>query len=159
MPFKASMANNIERSRTAVWLLIVIILVLSFMLAWESVEEEAGDTAFVVASKRVLERANYYKQEWLLKSQPSELVLEKKRLIYDTSGWVLPINESGEVSCRYWLKVLYPDMRVLDVKPRAYYEQDLDNGYACAYPFSMHQSIVIRLVDGRFSVSVDFSSQ
>ena len=59
------MANNIERSRLVLWLLAIIILMMSFVLVLEKLEKDVDDAAFLVASKRIIERASFYKQQWM----------------------------------------------------------------------------------------------
>lgn len=61
------MLNNLQRSRFVIWTVVILFLTIGLLSAWESVEEDATNTALIVASKRILEQANLFKQRYLLK--------------------------------------------------------------------------------------------
>ncbi|MEZ8825668.1 MSHA biogenesis protein MshF [Vibrio amylolyticus] len=147
------------RSQFVIWFLLVVILVLSFMLAWQKVDREATDTALLVASKRIVERASYYKQEWLLNKQPPKLLIDGEILMMSPSGWVVPINQNKKMSCLFWLKVFYPENRGLESSAAAMKEGIGDMNYQCRYTGDDNQVIVIQLVNDRFTVSVDFLTE
>ncbi|MGF1720176.1 MSHA biogenesis protein MshF [Vibrio kyushuensis] len=147
------------RSQFVIWFLIIVILVMGFMLAWQKVDEEASDTALLVASKRIVERASYYKQEWLLNKQPSKLLIDGTTLTMSQAGWVTPIDQNQQVDCSFWLQVLYPDNRDLH-SSSVLTENDADSmKYQCRYIYASDQVIVIQLVNDKFSVSVDFLTE
>lgn len=151
------MTNNEQRSRFVIWLLAIIIIVMSFLIAWKPVEEEAENTALFLASNRILERANYYKQEWLLKGQLEKLTINRHELTFSESGWALPI-QNGKLDCAYWLDLLYPEQQLLgidDAESNIYKEQ---NGYRCQYRYVSNMSIILQLKNERFSVNVEFLS-
>ena len=56
------MLNNLQRSRFVIWTVVILFLIIGLLSAWESVEEDATNTALIVASKRILEQANRFKQ-------------------------------------------------------------------------------------------------
>ena len=149
------MVNN-ERPQFVLWLLIVIILVMGFMMAWQKIDKEARSTSLLVASQRMVERASYYKQEWLLSKQPTKLVIEGVTLTMSQAGWVMPIDQEKSVSCSFWLKVLYPDSHKLDLTNRQVKADRGNAEYQCEYTYSSEQVIVIQLVNDKFRVSVDF---
>lgn len=158
MPSKASLINNLERSRLVIWLLVIIILIMSFLLAWQNVEREANDTAFIVASKRVIDRAGYYKQQWLLAGKPSTLKFDGDVLVYSHSGWVTPLNVNQQQDCAYWLEHLYPEKEVLGHEPIEMNSKNIDEGYQCDYLYGQNRFISISLIDKRFSAKVGFFS-
>jgi len=51
MPSKGNLLTNLERSRWVIWLVVLLVILLAFTMAWKKVEREASDTALVVASK------------------------------------------------------------------------------------------------------------
>ena len=69
------MANNVERSRLVLWLLAIIILMMSFVLVMEKLGKDVDDAAFLLASKRIIERATFYKQQWMLQGQHERLAI------------------------------------------------------------------------------------
>ncbi|WP_408690705.1 MSHA biogenesis protein MshF [Vibrio sp. TBV020] len=156
MPSKASLVTNLERSRLVIWLLVITILIMSFLLAWQNVESEANDTAFLVASKRVIERAGYYKQQWLLSGQKPTVELEGRVLTYSSSGWVTPLNKEQQQDCTYWLEVLYPERKVLGNAPIEVESEIMDQGYLCNYLYNQNRFISISLIDNKFSAKVGF---
>nr|WP_282437184.1 MSHA biogenesis protein MshF [Vibrio amylolyticus] len=139
--------------------MIVIVLVLGFMLAWQKVDEEASDTALLVTSKRIIERASYYKQEWLLRKQPPKLLIDDTILTMSQSGWVMPIDQSGKENCSFWLDVLHPDNRDLTLYQDHLEGDENSMKYQCRYIYASNQVIVIQLVNDRFTVSVDFLTE
>ena len=156
MPSKASVLTNLERSRLVIWLLVIVVLLMSFMLAWQSVEHEANDTAFLVASKRMVERASYYKQQWLLFDQKAQFELDGKMLHFSPQGWLQPINEDHEVDCRYWLSSLYPEQRIMGHSPIEINADSIESDYQCYYLYDENRLISISLINSRFSTKVGF---
>lgn len=151
------MTNNEQRSRFVIWLLAIIIIVMSFLIVWKPVEEEAENTALFLASKRMLDRANYYKQEWLLKGQLEKLTINHHDLTFSKSGWALPIQDE-KLDCAYWLDLLYPEQKLLGMnnsESNIYKEQSI---YRCQYRYASNMSIILQLKNERFSVNVEFLS-
>lgn len=159
MPLKGSLLANLERSRWVIWLVVLLIVLLAFTIAWKKVEREANDTALVVASKRILERANYYKQQWLLSGQPKRLSIEGRSLYFSQSGWVIPQQIADKTDCNYWLGVLYEEKRVLESLPEEIIDNSEGLDFSCQYSYSNEHAIYVELNDNKFSVSVSFSSE
>jgi MSHA biogenesis protein MshF len=85
------MLNNLQRSRFVIWSVVILFLIVGLLSAWETVEEEATNTALIVASKRILEQANLYKQQYILKGNQLKKDSEQSR-VYSRTGWVKPIQ-------------------------------------------------------------------
>ncbi|RTZ14313.1 MSHA biogenesis protein MshF [Vibrio aquaticus] len=156
MPSKASLIANLERSRLVIWLLVVIVLVMSFLITWQNVEREANDTAFLVASKRVIERANYYKQQWLLSGQQAQVELDGEIVHFSPSGWVLPASREQEYDCSAWLEMLYPDEEILGDTPIEIESDFINSEYQCHYLYKQDRFMSIGLIDNKFFVKVGF---
>lgn len=164
------MKTAIERSQFAIWLFLVLILLLSFLFIWKSIEQEANQTAFAVARNRIVESANIYKQNWLLKGQPLILNIGGQQLTMSKAGWVLPLfnnetmvsdeaqvkGESPMLNCQHWLHLLYPDEKVLESRLVAIDAKVETNQYQCRYHYSQKQVITIEILSDKFTVSVDF---
>ncbi len=153
------MPKQIERTRLVVWLVVLITLLFAFIVAWQKVEQEASDTALLVASNRIVERANFYKQQWLLAGEPHELTFNHKLIRYSNSGWVKPLNSENKVDCRYWLDLFYEEERVLESLPIKIKDNSKLLGFQCEYFYSREHAINISLIDNKFSVGVSFSSE
>ena len=152
------MAGGIQRSRLVVWLSTIIILLLSFVLVLEKLEQDVDDAAFLLASKRIIERASFYKQQWMLKGQRESLIVENQSLVFSETGWVLPKTSEKNKQCMYWLSLLYPKLSILDSMPLKVVNRSELNNYQCDYVYTQGKSIHIQLVDNTFTVSVGFSS-
>ncbi|MBN3493508.1 MSHA biogenesis protein MshF [Vibrio neptunius] len=152
------MAGGIQRSRLVVWLSTIIILLLSFVLVLEKLEQDVDDAAFLLASKRIIERASFYKQQWMLKGQRESLIVENQSLVFSETGWVLPKMSEKNKQCMYWLSLLYPKLSILDSMPLKVVNRSELNNYQCDYIYTQGKSIHIQLVDNTFTVSVGFSS-
>ncbi|CAH8227711.1 MSHA biogenesis protein MshF [Vibrio aestuarianus] len=156
------MKTAIERSQFVIWLFLVLILLLSFLFVWKSIEQEANQTAFAVARNRIVESANLYKQNWLLKGQPLILNMDGQQLTMSKAGWVLPLfnneakDESPMLNCQHWLHLLYPDEKVLESRVVAIDAEIETNQYQCRYHYSQKQVITIEILSDKFTVSVDF---
>ncbi|ASW79957.1 MSHA biogenesis protein MshF [Vibrio anguillarum] len=153
------MKTAIERSQFVIWGLIVFVLLMALLSAWQSIEKEANQTALAMASSKIVESANFYKQDWLLKGLPSTLIANGRLLNMSATGWVLPLaaNESS-INCRYWLSLLYPDEQLLESKVISIESAHQANLYQCRYVYSQKQVITIELLRDKFTVSVDFSA-
>ncbi|MFW7524589.1 MSHA biogenesis protein MshF [Vibrio ostreicida] len=157
MLFNDSAANYLKRSRVVVWALIVIVLVLNFVFMLESVEQNIDETAYLLASKRIIDRASFYKQKWLINEQQHTLTVEGKKIRFSASGWPLPVMSGNKTDCEYWLSLLYPEKRILDSLPASIEENTGFGDYRCVYTYDSNKSIHIQLVDHRFSVSIGFA--
>lgn len=153
------MPKQIERSRFAIWLLLLIMLLFAFVVSWQKVEQEASETALTVASKRIVERANYYKQQWILSGQPQRLTLAQKLIRYSHSGWAKPINSVNKVDCNYWLELFYEEKRVLDSLPIKINDNSMQSNFQCEYIYTQESAIMISLIDNKFSVGVSFPAE
>ncbi|MCG9640662.1 MSHA biogenesis protein MshF [Vibrio sp. Isolate34] len=147
------MLNNLQRSRFVIWSVVILFLVIGLLSAWETVEEEATNTAFIVASKRILEQANLFKQQYLLMGAKREDDSERPK-VYSRTGWIMPIQGS-ERDCSYWLDQLYPQGRILGLSsPRV--EDKSDNiHFHCTYHYTDKYQIDILLERERFSVKAN----
>ncbi|MDC5847640.1 MSHA biogenesis protein MshF [Vibrio europaeus] len=159
MPLKANLISYIERSRFAIWLLVIVCLIMSFTLVWQSVVKEANQSAFLLASQRIVERASYYKQQWLLSGQQNEITIEGRTLNYTSMGWIKPLGDRLHVDCLLWLDTLYPQHEVLGNKPVAVENKTTANNYHCDYLYSDDRLISITLMDNRFIAKTGFLAQ
>ncbi|WP_340480462.1 MSHA biogenesis protein MshF [Vibrio anguillarum] len=153
------MKTAIERSQFVIWGVIVFVLLMALLSAWQSIEKEANQTALAMASSKIVESANFYKQDWLLKGRPSTLIANGRLLNMSATGWVLPLAENeSSIDCRYWLSLLYPDEQLLESKVISIESAHQVNQYQCRYVYSQKQVITIELLRDKFTVSVDFSA-
>lgn len=153
------MKTAIERSQFVICGLIVFVLLMALLSAWQSIEKEANQTALAMASSKIVESANFYKQDWLLKGRPSTLIANGRLLNMSATGWVLPLAENeSSIDCRYWLSLLYPDEQLLESKVISIESAHQVNQYQCRYVYSQKQVITIELLRDKFTVSVDFSA-
>lgn len=141
-----------ERSRLMVWALVVCSLIAALLMSWPSINRELDMTAMEVANKRIIERANLYKQEWLLRGSPEHMEFAGQSLTFSASGWVFP-RQAENVDCARLLKWLYPDEKILNTAP-VIRSVNVSGGYICYFEFYERYSIKIILENNRFSSSV-----
>ncbi|WP_261885198.1 MSHA biogenesis protein MshF [Vibrio pomeroyi] len=147
------MLNNLQRSRFVIWTVVILFLVIGLLSAWETVEEEATNTAFIVASKRILEQANLFKQQYLLKGTKRENDSESPK-VYSRTGWIMPIQGS-ERDCNYWLDQLYPQGSVLGLSSPSVEDKSDNIQFHCSYHYGDKYQIDILLERERFSVKAN----
>lgn len=147
------MLNNLQRSRFVIWTVVILFLVIGLLSAWETVEEEASNAAFIVASKRILDQANLFKQQYLLKGIKRENDSESLK-VYSRTGWVMPIQGS-ERDCNYWLDQLYPQGSILGLSSPSVEDKSDNIHFHCSYHYSDKYQIDILLERERFSVKAN----
>lgn len=147
------MINNLQRSRFAVWSVVILFLIVGLLSAWETVEEEAANTALIVASKRIVEQANLYKQQYLLKGNKQQNSSEQSKAFSQT-GWLMPIQGESR-DCRYWLDQLYPQESILGLSSPSIEDKSDNIQFHCRYHYSEQYQIDILLKKERFSVKVN----
>ena len=147
------MINNLRRSRFVIWSVVILSIITGLLAAWRTVETEATNTALIVASKRILDRANLYKQQYLLNGR-QQFNDAGEPLGYSRTGWLLPI-EQGNVSCDYWLEQLYPDGRVLGLDSPKIENLSDQFEYHCRYQYTEKHQIEILLKGERFRVKAN----
>ncbi|RJX70682.1 MSHA biogenesis protein MshF [Vibrio sinensis] len=152
------MTAYIRRLRVAVWFLVVMVLVLSCLLVAKGIEKDANQTALLLASNSIVERANYYKQQWLLHNNPDELKLQGNRVKYSKNGWVVPNLSGDQVDCQRWFTILYPQQHVYGDLPSRIVDNSYGSTFKCEYLFSPNMHLTIGLKDKKFEVGVGFTS-
>lgn len=65
--------------RFAVWLLLISILTLSVLSIGNKLQVTTMETAYAVAAKRMLNKANFYKENWLIQKRPETMIVDKKK--------------------------------------------------------------------------------
>ncbi|KJY82046.1 MSHA biogenesis protein MshF [Vibrio galatheae] len=159
MRLKGSLVRYIERSRLAIWLLVITCLIMSFMLVWQNVVKEADQSAMLLASQRIVERASYYKQQWLLAGQQPSLTIEGQTLNYTNMGWVKPLDDKQQVDCVLWLDILHPQHEMMGAKPIAIENKTDASDFWCEYFLSNNTMISISLIDNKFIAKAGFLAQ
>ncbi|CAH7000230.1 MSHA biogenesis protein MshF [Vibrio chagasii] len=147
------MLNNLQRSRFVIWTVVILFLTIGLLSAWESVEEDATNTALIVASKRILEQANLFKQQYLLKGAEQKSNSEYPKS-FSRTGWIMPIQDS-EVDCNYWLDELYPPKSILGLNSPRVEDQSDNKQFYCSYHYGDKYQIDILLKSERFSVKAN----
>ncbi len=147
------MLNNLQRSRFVIWTVVILFLVIGLLSAWETVEEEATNTALIVASKRILEQANLFKQEYLLKGAKRESDSESPKA-YSRTGWIMPVQDSKR-DCNYWLDLLYPQGSILGLSSPGIEDKSDNINFHCIYHYGDKYHIDILLERERFSVKAN----
>lgn len=123
---------------------------------WQRVEQQASRSALQLVSQRITERASFYKQQWLLAKQPSQLELGTLLLSYTDMGWVKPLNSEKQIDCHYWLEALYPDKEIMGGAPIAIEDQSTMQSYRCLYRYSDGKFVAISLIENDFSARSGF---
>ncbi|NVD07585.1 MSHA biogenesis protein MshF [Vibrio sp. JPW-9-11-11] len=156
MQLKAKTGYSLERLRGVIWLLVLITLLMSFILMWQRIEQQANRSALQLVSQRITERASFYKQQWLLAKQPRQLELGQLRLNYTNMGWVKPINTLQQPDCQYWLEVLYPEQEIMGTVPTKIVNESIAGSYRCLYLYSEDRFVAISLIKNDFSARSGF---
>lgn len=110
------MKIGFERTRFVLWLVLVMVLLTAMFSVWRSMFSDTLDTALEMTRLQLIDRANAYKQEWVLQGRPAHLQIEQAEIPMQ-HGWVFPKLDQG-VDCEKVLFLLYPDRKVLDWLPR-----------------------------------------
>ncbi len=138
-------------ARFLLWLVLFCLLMMGVVMAWQHMQPQAEKTGFSVARKSILDRANDYKQYWLVHKQPGQLVINGKTIVFNPHGWVLPVTE-GKTDCRIWLAVLYPEVKIMGLALLGIDQQQQGDALMCRYRYQNRHSIVISLDKQRFKV-------
>lgn len=148
----------LERSRLVIWLLVVFSLVAVLFAAWQPVLRELQRTTFEVANRRIIERANFYKREWLLRGKPQRSEVNGRWIHFSAHGWVYPrrseAQQEHEVDCQALLMTLYPERRIVNQVPTISGTM-LTDGYHCVFEYQGYNTIQIELDNQRFSSRVE----
>nr|WP_253820780.1 MSHA biogenesis protein MshF [Vibrio sp. 99-70-13A1] len=124
------------------------------MSVWQSVEEEATNTAVIVASKRILDRANLFKQQYLLDRKQHDIEPFSGGLSYSKTGWLLPIKDNKR-SCSFWLSQFYPKTEILGVGFPSIEDMSDQTQFHCRYHYTKKYQIDVRLNQERFNVKAN----
>ncbi|CAK2430551.1 MSHA biogenesis protein MshF [Vibrio crassostreae] len=147
------MLNNLQRSRFVVWSTVILALVVGLLSAFKTVEEQATNTALIVASKRILEQANLFKQQYLLSATEPSHDLEPLKS-YSRTGWIRPVYGSKR-DCRYWLDQLYPQESIFGLSSPTIEDRSDNTQFHCVYHYSDKYQIDVLLKQERFSVKAN----
>lgn len=140
--------------RFAIWLLLVTILTFSVLYSWQKIQVTTVETAYAVAAKRMLNKANFYKENWLIQKRPELMVIEDQPIQFNSHGWPLPLK-NNVVDCEYWLWLLNENNDVFGHELTSVTMKNIENNYICRYSYNEGSGIILKLKDGNLSVSVD----
>ncbi|EJL6266705.1 MSHA biogenesis protein MshF [Vibrio cholerae] len=147
------MKIGFERTRFVLWLVLVMVLLTAMFSVWRSMFSDTLDTALEMTRLQLIDRANAYKQEWVLQGRPAHLQIEQAEIPMQ-HGWVFPKLDQG-VDCEKVLFLLYPDRKVLDWLPRVIAIQRA-NGYQCRYQYGDMVQLDVELKDRYFAINASF---
>lgn len=136
----------------AIWMFLVGILLATLAFNWQKIDDEASGTTFLMLENQITERANAYRQQWVISKQPSFIEYEGKKVQLDDNGWVLPLH-GNEVNCKWWLETLYP--RLGSTYLAAPKTQMLSGypTYHCRYKFNEEMVLDLVLNEKKLSIS------
>lgn len=144
--------------RFAVWLVLLIGLIAILLNAGKKLELSAKETGYEVSMTRILNKANYYKELWILNKQPQTLIADGDTLYFNSKGWLLPLNQQ-EFDCQYWFRRLN-DKETIFGQPMTHISgEKSENGYVCTYSYKNQNAILLSVDNHNFSVSVRLSSK
>jgi len=145
---------DVRAPRFVIWLTLIFVLLGVLLYHWQQVDKEAENTAFSVVVGQMTERANNYRQQWLVNKQPSSMKVAEQLVHFDANGWVMPIH-NNLVDCDWWLRTLYPNVGrgYVDVPS----SRLISNGvsYECRYQFESKKNLVLSLSDKNLSIGVE----
>lgn len=150
--------ENVSRFKpaSALWGVLIILLMAALLWSWKKMKPDTTDTAYELATQAILDRANAFKQIWLVHKGPQRLNLDKQNYHFSTNGWLLPLY-ANKVDCHYWLTTLYPAGEIFGSKPENSYSIHMDDGYMCRYNYP-EKSVVIQLSSNQFTVRLEDSA-
>lgn len=67
------MKIGFERVRFVLWFVLVVVLLTAMFSVWRSMFSDTLDTALEMTRLQLIDRANAYKQEWVLQGRPAPL--------------------------------------------------------------------------------------
>ncbi len=145
-----------ERSRLAIWTVVIVLLLLAFVTIWKPIEKQVSDTAAIVATQQILQSANAYKQEWLLRGQPDLLRVKNHSLAMTPYGWVSPTLGEAYLDCKGWLLLHLPQERVLESTLLSSVGHIGEQREQCVFSFERGHKISVRFKNKELNVSVYF---
>ncbi|MER0302465.1 MSHA biogenesis protein MshF [Vibrio vulnificus] len=149
------MGRETNRASLVFWLLLVVTLFAVFAQIWQPVENEASKAASEVSVKRMLERANLYKQEWLLQGKPKRLEMDEQRIPMSAYGWVPLKDEHGQFQCQNWLDLHFPERRILESQLLSIDEQEINGAYQCRFNYQADLLVVVTQQRKVLKISVE----
>ncbi|CAH0541578.1 hypothetical protein [Vibrio marisflavi] len=153
MLFRDNYLSSVRYFRFALWLLVVSAVVAGFLSFWQNIDGRVGNTSLVIAKKLISDRANYYRQQWMLQGQPSSYAYEGKTLYFHRSGWILPLRSRDMPDCSVWLQQLYPEAFGKEQMALEVSDSRFDEQYWCKYRWLQGgEDIHILLTNEKFEV-------
>lgn len=83
------MKIGFERVRFVLWFVLVVVLLTAMFSVWRSMFSDMLHTALEMTRLQLIDRANTYKQEWVLQGRPALLQIEQAEIPMQ-HGWVFP---------------------------------------------------------------------
>ncbi|CCN49040.1 putative MSHA biogenesis protein MshF [Vibrio nigripulchritudo MADA3029] len=139
-------------SAFSVWAALVFILLGILVVNWQKIDDEAASTTFLMIEDNITERANAYRQQWVIKKQPKVIEYQGQQIQLDHNGWVLPLH-GNTVDCSWWLETLYPSVDSTYLgRPKATMVSGAPS-YHCRYEFSSDLVLDLVLNEKNLSIS------
>ena len=125
-----------------------------WLYVWKiKTEPEAERTAFTVAQRQIVSRANTYSQDWMLDKQPDDDTSDNCLVNFTSNGWPITLM-NDHVNCEKWLPLLWPDVKVFGQRYTIHNVDTVKNRAHCQYRFPHGQQIDLRLNHGALQVDV-----
>ncbi len=138
--------------RRAAWIPVILAIIGVLVYHFVPVTKEAEHTAVIIATKRILDGANSYKEYWILNNKPQQATVKGKDVHFSRKGWVLPLR-GEQTDCLYWLELLYPAITVMGGDTPVATEVLTEDDFICQMQYKQHHTIELKLKQGQFSVS------
>lgn len=144
--------------RFVLWIMVISILLAALLHSGSKLEKATTETAYSVAIKRILDRANQYKENWVLHNHPASLIIDDQPIYFTDEGWPIPYNNE-QIDCQHWLILLNESEEVFGHRFESQLLMQSDNDYVCAYYSKDRDAILIKALKRQFSVELNLFSE
>ncbi len=148
------MKIGFERVRFVLWFVLVVVLLTAMFSVWRSMFSDTLNTVLEMTRLQLIDRANAYKQEWVLQGRPAHLQIEQAEIPMQ-HGWVFP-SSIKELIVKSAI-LLYPDRKVLDWLPKVTALLRA-NGYQWRYQYGNRVQLDVELKDRYFAINASFDA-
>lgn len=152
------MVENQNRARLILCGLGVT-LFLGLVIKFHSVTREAQATGAKMAKVWMLDSVERYRHAWLVQGEPDFMEMDGFHLRMTEYGLVSPFTEEGELDCKYWLAVHYPQRKIMASELAKISGMSKSNHYVCYFYYKSGQNIAIRSGANKLIVDVNLSTE
>ncbi|MGR5212827.1 MSHA biogenesis protein MshF [Vibrio rotiferianus] len=153
------MIENRASARLILWGTFVIVVLVALSVSLAPLQKELDNTGASLAKTWMLDSVNRYRSIWLMKGEPDSIAADGLVLQMTEAGLVLPLDDNEQFDCDSWLKIHYPQRKIMAANLLEVKMLTKGDGYLCTYRYSSQLLVFVTFTMTHLKIDVENSAR